>query len=315
MAGSSPINVSSPIRGAAIATINGATLWAREVMNATHAPIWKPENTQMDGSIDKYKADFVIRHNIMLYGLFKDISALFPSYALNPVTGTNIFSTDNPFVYWARNGDKITYWNSQITKLFGLWLGVDGELFSSAVEITSIIRSGYLPSDADAYFTRDNVTFVSPTFSNAARLRKRWTATWGTKAGFATFIGKKGFNIDWNLDIQPDLTEGFGTTGMFIGQGVLVGNMKCIPMLPTPAQVDTAQNLSADLGSAFSDNVADLSLVADSNSIVLKSAGITSNTTSFGIQPLRQGEIVWETVHGFVNGQPQAVATITSAND
>jgi hypothetical protein len=315
MAGTAPFTLSNPTRGGAICTINGTTLWLRDVFNVNNSPVWQPEGTEVDGSIDKAKHDLVIKNVAICYGRFSDIAALFPAYALNPVVGTNIFATDNPFVVRALNGDRITFGNSQITKLFDLFLGVDEEFFASAIEITSIIRGGYLPTDAGAYFVRDTTAASGSAFVSTGRLKARWQASWSGKTGFSTFIGKKGFHLGWMLDVKPDTTDGYGTTGMYIGKEGMIAALKCIPIGPTLPQVDTAQAIAADLGALLSASAADITLTSGSNSIGLKQAGIVSASTAFGIVPLRQGEVTWETTRGFSAGAPVAVATMSAAAD
>lgn len=300
-------------RGPAIVTLNGATLFMRDDFLPKHSPVWKPANTTHLGQVDQYKEDFVIKLPVMVFGLWQSLSAMFPSYLMNPVVGTNIFGTaDNPFVVLAKDGSRITYPNAQVTKMMDLYLGIGSELFAAALEVTCLIKNGANPEDAGAYFTRDSAAYSETTFSLANFKKTRWTGAWGTVTGFGAMVPQKGVNISWKADLQPDPIEGLGTVSMYIGQGGMTANTKCVPIGPTAAQVDAAQNVGTAHGSLLSAGAADLTWTgASGGSVVLKGAGIVSSQGGFGIKPLRVNEVEWETTRAITAGAVGAVATIS----
>lgn len=302
-------------RGPAIVTLGGATLFMRDDMIPRHAPEWQAVKSSLHGRADKFKGDLVIKHNLVLFGLWQNVSVLFPAALLNPVVGTSIFgSTDSAMVILARNGDRVTYANSQITKLADLALDVDSELFAAAVEVTSIIANNMNPEDAGAYFTRDTATYSETTFAKTNFKKARYTAAWGSKTGFTSFIGQKGFSVAWQLDAKPDRVSGLGTVDYYIGEDGLTGGMKCVPIGPTSAQIDTAQAVNSAHGALLSAGAADLTITGAGTpalSLVLKSASITESATAFGVDPLRVNEVAWETTRGFTAGVAAAVATIS----
>ena len=309
-------------RGPGYMTIGGATLFPISDMDPRHSPEFNPVKLSLHGQIDKYKTDFVIKHRISVFGLFSSLPVLFPSYILNPTIGASIFTNaDQTLVYQARNNDRITYFNSQITKLLDLHLGVDSETFSAALEITSIIANGANPEDASAYFVRDTNVYAAPTFDMTQFVKSRWTGSWNGKAGLTAFVGQNGFNISWTFDAKPCVVKGWGTVDMTVGEGGLIGMCKCIPIVPTAAQIDAAQGLGGGTtgaplagdahGTLLSSLGADLTLTAGAHSVVLKGAGITESGSVFGIEPLRNGELAFETTRGFAANVPNATAAIS----
>jgi hypothetical protein len=222
-------------------------------------------------------------------------------------------------VILARNGDQITYNNAQITKLANLFLGADSDLFAADVEFTCIIGNSsdstmFNPEDANAYYTTaTGQTYADGAFSKANYKRVRFTGAWGSTTGFTAVIPQRGFQISWDLDVQPLICDGLGTVDFTIGENVLQGACKCIPIQPTIAELEAqvaAQGVP--FGTLLSSNVADLILTGNGGNpvIVLKSAGITEHGYAFGIDPLRQGEITWTTTRGFTAGVPNAVASV-----
>jgi hypothetical protein len=296
--------------GPAIVTLNGATLFMRDDMIPKHAPEWQDATSSLHGVVDKWRGDLVIKHTLLLFGLWQNLSALFPASVLNPEPGKSIFgTTDNPMVIHARNGDKITYPNAQITGLPALFLGVDAELFAAAVEVTALIKNNTDPETAGAYFLRETAAFSEATFALDNFKKTRFTAAWGAKTGFTSFQAETGFNVTWKFDAQPRKIGGL-TVDMYVGPGGLVGGMKCVPIGPTQAQIDTAQAIHTAHGSRLGAGAADLTMTGTGASVVLKNAAITESATAFGIKPLRVGEIAWETTRGFTAGVAQAVATV-----
>jgi len=298
-------------RGPAIVTFGGATLFTRDDLVPRHAPEWQAVASSLHGQTDKFKGDLVIKHSLTLFGHWSSLGVLFPAALLNPVVGTSLFgAADNPLVILARNGDRITYPNSQITKLADLYLGVDSELFAAAVEVTSIIKNNANPEDAGAYFVRDTGAYAETTFAMTNFKKCRFSAAWGAKTGFTSFIGQKGFSLSWALDAKPDKVDGYGTVDFYVGSGGLVGSCKAVPIGPTMAQIDTQQGVGSAHGALLSTGEADLTITGTGVSVVLKNASMVETGTAFGIDPLRVGEVSWETTRGFAAGVVSAVATV-----
>jgi len=281
-------------RGPAVVTYGGATLYTNADILARFGPVWNPVNTSMYGQVDKFIKDRVYKVPLRLWGAWENLSVLFPSYALTPQAGASIFgATATPLVILARNGDQITYQNAQIAKLANLYLGVDSDLFAADVEFTCIIGNSsgstmYNPEDANAYYaTATGQAYADSAFAKTNYKRVRFTGAWGALAGFSAIIPQKGFQIGWELDVKPLTCDGLGTVDFTIGENVLQGTCKCIPIQPTMSQLEAqvaAQGVP--LGTLLSNTSADLTLTGnDGPVLVLKGAAFQSMVTPSASSP------------------------------
>ena len=307
-------------RGPAIVSYGGNTFYTNADILSRFGPLWNPVSTSMYGLVDKVLTDRVYKLPLRLWGAWENLSVLFPSYAMSPQVGASIFGTSaTPLVILARNGDQITYTNTQITKLANLFLGADSDLFAADVEFTCIIGNSsgstmFNPEDANAYYsTATGQAYTDAPFAKTNYKRIRFTGAWGSIAGFTSVIPQRGFQVSRELDLRPLTCDGFGTVDFTVGENVFQGSCKCVPIQPTIAELEAqvaAQGVP--FGTLLSDKVADLTLTGNGGSpvVVLKNAGITEHGYAFGIEPLRQGEITWTTTRGFTAGLPDAVASV-----
>lgn len=302
--------------GPAKVTWNGATLMSRETFKSRHNPDWVGVQTSMHGVVDKAAKDFICRIPLRLWGAWENLSVLFPAAVLTPAIGTRIFgTTDLPLVIHARNGDRITYHNAQLTKLADLYLGVDMPVFAADVEFTALIKNNTNPEAANAYYTEDSAAYSDTTFSKTNYKQQRYSAVWGTRTGFTAFQGKLGWNIGWQMQLTPDYSACVGTYDMILKD--FSGQAKCIPVEPTMVQI-SAQTFSPGgsgvagraLGSLLSAVSDDLVITGSGVSVTLKAAGITEHGWAFGDEVLRNDELVWETTVGFTSGTAAARAAI-----
>jgi hypothetical protein len=292
----------------------GVTLFTRDDLVPRMAPVWNPVPTSMFGQVDKMLKDRVYKVALRLWGAWENLATIFPSYAMAPQAGTSIFgTTDSPLVILARNGDQITYANAQITKLAALYLGVDSELFAADVEFTAILKNSANPEDAGAYYTLlSGQTYADSAFAKTNYKRVRFSAAWGALTGFTSFSAQKGFQVAFDLDAVPVPCDGLGTVDYTVGNNIMQGTVKGIPIGPTLAQIEAQTSSQNDaLGTLLSNQAADLTLTGSGMSIVAKGAAIIENGYAFGIEPLRFGEITWGTTLGFTAGVPNIVGSVS----
>lgn len=297
-------------RGPAKVTWNGITMWTSDAISSRHSPVFNPVPTSMFGSVDQVITDRVYRIPLRLWGAWESVSTLFPTSVLNPVVGSSVFGTsDLPLVILARNGDQITYHNAQLTKLSDLYLGVDNSLFAADVEFTALIKNSTEPEAAGAYYSvATSQTYTENAFAKTAFTRARFVGAWGAITGFTAIVPQKGFNVSWDISLEPVPVDGYGTVDMTIRD--FLGIVRCIPIGPTLAQIETnAKDQGVVLGSLLTTSSADLTLASSAVSIVLKNAGMKEHGFEFGVEPLRVGEMMWCSGRSFSAGAPSAHAT------
>lgn len=300
---------SALVRGPGIVTWNSITMFSRTDIAVKLAPAFAAVMTSMYDEVDKVKTDLQVKCAVTLWGAWESLSVLFPSALMNPTIGASLFGgSDLPLVITGRNGDQVTIVNAQITKLANLYLGVDSDLFAADVEFTGLLAGGANPEDSASYFTTAvGQTFTESAFAKTNFKRLRVTGAWGSKTGWTAIIPQKGVQIGWALKLRPVPCDGLGTVDMTI-EG-LIGSAKCIPIGPTMAQEKTQSFIETQHGTLQSTNAADLVWTANGGApvITLKSAAMNEFSLMFGSDPLRNGEVNWNTTRGFSSGVPVAV--------
>ncbi len=308
-------------RGPGYVTWNSATFFTRSDIVIRHPPGWEKVGTSNYGRVDEIKKDMVIKIPLMLWGQWDatSIGALFPAAYLTPVPGASVFGagSDKPLVIQARNNDRITYTNAQLTRLANLHIGADQNLFAAEVEFTALLGAGFNPEDAGSYFVIDTHTYsdVTANFDKSNFRRARASAAWGAFTGYGSILAQKGFNVSWNLDLKPVVADGYGTVDLTVGEDTLVGEVKCIPLGPTLANALAAIGIEAQHGKLASGLAGDFvitSAVSGGPLLTLKNAFMVDTGVVFGVEPLRMGEATWRTTTGFSAGVPAARAVVSS---
>ena len=300
-------------RGTALVSFNGHTFFTRDDITAELGPEWKEVLCSMYGVVDKTIGDRVYKVPLRLWGAWENLTDLFPAAVMTPVIDSSLLSpsADVTLTIWARNGDKLVYANACVTKVANLYLGVDSDLFAADVEFTCIVANAANPEDANAYFTLSNTALTESAFAKTAFKKVRWTGAWGALTGFTSFVGQKGFSINWQMETRPIAVDGYGTRDLALTK--FVGGCTCIPIVPTLAQLEAqAAAQGVAFGALLSAKSGDLTITGNGGgSVVLKNAGIIKHGYKFGVEPLRIGETTWETTRGFTLGVAGAVATVS----
>jgi hypothetical protein len=293
-------------------TWNGASLYTRDDIAIRTIATWAEVMTSLFARVDKYKRDLVIKIPLKLWGAYENLGVLFPAAVLTPIPGFSLFgSSDLPLVINARNSDRITFANAQITKLIDLQIGVDGELFSADLEMTCLLKNNTLPETAGSYYVIDTNAFADAGFAKTNFVRARATGAWAAITGFTAIVPQTGFKLAWDLKLTPFVADGYGTVDMTLDD--FSGSVRFIPIQPTLAQIKTNAQIEAPMGTLLSAISGDFTITAagtPSQSIVLKSAGMIESGWVFGANPLRIGEMALETTRGFTAGVANATATI-----
>ncbi len=298
--------------GAPKVTFNSGEFWTRDEVIPRIAHSLTEQRASMYGRVTRTRGPRVITVTIPLFSLWQNLSILFPSTVLNPTIGSRIFgSSDLPLVLHAKNGDRLTVHNARITGLANLKLAANESIFSAAVTFTGLIRNNYDPEDANAYYTYDNSSYNEGSFALTNFLAKTWTGAWGSRTGFTSIYTQAGWDINWELGLEPDLVDGLGVVDMFLTN--FGATAQCIPVGPTIAQIEGAQyfqGTGAEIGTGIHSSVDDLVITSGSASVTLKAAALTETGLAFGPIKKRLGDTIWEATRGFSTGTPQALAAI-----
>jgi hypothetical protein len=157
-------------------------------------------------------------------------------------------------------------------------------------------------------------TFVDTAWTPATVLTQPYTAAWGAITGFTDLHTLDGFNISFNLQIEPTVVDDLGTIDMkFTGVGCMV---KFTPVGASPTMAQMLSNLSNQAtgkarGRSVGTDGGDLVITgADTvTKFTLNSAGLVSAGYRFGASVLRKGELGFVSVRQFTTGAQEALWT------
>ena len=158
-----------------------------------------PIRDPLVGTIDEVVKNrkIVITHRPLYYDPSVTIALFMPWISMaGTVPGSEMWGADNQFTVVGNNGDSFQIPAACITKMPDLFLGVENEVFSSDMEITGIGMTGIDPAtEADWLVISTGNSFSAPAIPGTSVLgRQKFTAAWGSFAGFTSFQGFKGFN-------------------------------------------------------------------------------------------------------------------------
>lgn len=298
--------------GAPKVTFNSATFWTRDDVMPRIAHSLVEQRASMFGRVTQTRGPRVITVTLPVFALWENLSVLFPSTVLNPTIGSRVFgATDLPLILHAKNGDRLTVHNCRITGVSNLKLAANQPVFSAAVTLTGLLKNNANPQDAAAYYTYDNAAYTEGSFALTNFLAKSWTGAWGARTGFTSINTQEGWDVSFEVGMEPDVVDGLGVVDMFMTN--FAAKASCIPVGPTIAQLESNlffQGTGADIGTGVHSSVDDLVLTSGSASVTLKAASLVETGLAFAPSKKRLTETVWEANRGFVTGVPQALAAL-----
>ena len=291
--------------GPAYVNFNGANIPLGEDSRLEIAPVNSVVSAALYGDMDEVYTDLIVKGTGTPL-TYDNLAALWPY--LQPVIGSRIFgNADAPFQWLSNNGDVITVRAGAVTRMPDLILGVEKPGIGP-VEFSGVVGNGLDPSASNSYYTlQTGQAFSAPAITASKIPRQKYTAAWGSYAGFASFQAQDAWTITHELKLAPVKIQG-RTVDMKITSYRAMA--KCMPAEPTMAQIDTALGAQGVMphGAKLSSMAADLVIAgAQTVSVTVKNAALKTAGFVFGGKPLRNGEI------GFVSTINVSTGTATPA--
>ena len=236
------------VRGPCKITYDSQTFYSKAgvVLTTTNATFDK--ETDAYGIVTKSKTDFTIVVEFEPVGEIEALAVLFPHG--NTAMGASIYgSTDKNLVIVS--ADKTyTILNAQITQMPTISCSATKTAFGS-VQFTGLLKKDGDPQNIEDYYTTGDGASIGAAFSPLLMVTAPYTATLG---GALTFYSQEGFEISFDLSLNPVMVDGIGTVDMSMGN--LGCNISCIPTGITQLNFESYfDNLSAgeDLATATLD--------------------------------------------------------------
>jgi hypothetical protein len=227
------------------------------------------------------------------------LAVLYPYAATN--IGASIYgSTDRALVIHSRAGTRVTVHNAALTSLPSLRFAV-GSTITGSVTFTGLCKKSTAPTDAAAYWTVATASYPGDTgFATSEILTRGYTAGWGDGA-FEQFHTKEGWEIGFDLSLEPVMVDGIGTVDMRLSE--LKVTASCVPVGISEANLLTAMQHTQAMGTSYATNDG-LIIQASGVYFRLANAGLIENELGWGAQRNRAGSLTWQATRTVTGGVP-----------
>jgi hypothetical protein len=205
------------------------------------------KETDAYGIVTKAKTDFQVVVEFEPVGEIEALTVLFPHG--NTTIGASIYgATDKPLVITAADA-TYTITNAAVTQIPSIRCTANNTAFGS-VQFTGIIDKGGNPNLLTDYYSVGAGGSIGALFNPAAIVTAPYTATLGSLG----FSSEAGFEIAFDLSLNPVTVDGMGTVDMALQN--LGVNITCIPVGVAENSFDTyfgSLDVGEDLGVATLD--------------------------------------------------------------
>jgi hypothetical protein len=237
------------VRGPCKVTYDSQTFYSKGAVVLTTAITTFDKVADAYGPVGKAKTDYTITVEFEPTGEIEALAVLYPHG--NTAMGASIYgSTDKPLVIVA--ADKTyTILNAQITQMPAIKCSANNTAFGS-VQFTGLLKKAGDPALLIDYMTSGAGASIGTGFVPGNIITAPYQATLGA---VAAFFSSEGFDISFDLSLNPVMVDGIGTVDMTLGS--LGCNITCVPTGPTQTDFDTFFNL-LDAGEDLSSSVLEI---------------------------------------------------------
>lgn len=195
------------IKGPAFVSYDSASLHAEGTINATLVTEYFEVVSSGFGRNKRRVKDRRVEVTF-IPKMWNDLAKILPYAALQ--IGDVIFgATDKPLVITPRNGAPVTVVNAAITQLPGLTLSAEKPILKQ-LTFTGLVANNTSPANLDNFFVLGSAaTNVALTGYDLTKIPNgRYTGAWNSVTPIYTDAG---FDIDFNLELEPDKPDGEAT--------------------------------------------------------------------------------------------------------
>jgi hypothetical protein len=196
------------------------------------------KETDAYGIVSKSKTDFTIVVEFEPVGEIEALAVLFPHG--NTAMGASIYGNTDKNLVIVSADKTYTILNAQITQMPTISCSATKTAFGS-VQFTGLLKKNGDPQNIEDYYTTAGGASIGTGFDPLMIVTAPYTATLGA---LTPFFSQDGFEISFDLSLNPVVVDGIGTVDMRMGN---IGcNISCVPTGPTQTDFDTFfDNLSA----------------------------------------------------------------------
>ena len=236
-----------------------------------------------------------------------DLATLLPYATTLP--GSDVFGgTDTPWtvnpLQTANSGHVIG--NCAVTRMPNLSFRTEVPVLGEC-EVTGLVANNGDPSDPADFVAATSSTGDMTAFGLSDVKTEAWTATLTGINGGSAFHSENGFEVEWELQLEPIKPDGCGTVGMRMVS--LSATARFVPVEMTTAEMRTALAAgSAGIGGSPTAN--NLVITGGGITFTLASCQLASSNSRYGQQSYRAGEVVLQARRTVSAGALAALWTI-----
>ena len=220
------------VRGPCKIAYDGATFYSKGGVSLTMTNSTFDKETDAYGVVGKAKTDFQVVVEFEPVGEIEALTTLFP-YGSAVIGGSIYGSTDKALVITSVD-QTYTINNAAVTQMPSIRCTANNTAFGS-VQFTGLVDKSGNPSSLADYYSVGAGGSIGALFNPTAIVTAPYTATIG---GGAPFYSESGFEISFDLSLNPVTVDGMGTVDMSLQN--LGVNITCIPTGVSPESFDGA---------------------------------------------------------------------------
>lgn len=289
------------VRGPCALTYNGATFYSKEdvTLSYNHTTFDKP--TDAYGLAGRGKTDLQIVVEFEPVGEIEDLATLFP-YGSTAI-GSDIYGAVDVPLQIVSASQTYTIPNAQITQLPTIRATSQNTAFGP-IQFTGLIANSSDPVDLDNYIASSAGGALPTDFDPSLIIAAPYEATFGA----LNFCSQEGFEISFDLELEPKLVDCIGTVGMTLTDTRM--NVTAIPVGNTETSLDAFYDTMEAGAELVSDTLLIATSVVGGLEISSDKMQITDYEKMFSSATNRIGSVTWSSVREFTAGVPNAAYTV-----
>lgn len=299
------------IRGPGSVTRNAVQFFDRDGIKADLMLDSFGVTTSAFGLVDTRLGDITAKISFRPEGRISTalLAALYP-YG-NPTIGSSLFgATDIPTDIHSMAGTKVTFHATALTKMPGLKLSLSETAFSSAAEITALVKNATEHTAANSLYTVATAAWTGA-FDAADIKGGVYIGTWGTGLGAVTLTTADGWTVDFELQLEPQKADSVGTYDIMITG--ITARARCRPIgisEDTLLGYSNAQGSTALLGGTMRSGKDLVIAATGALTVTLKEVALITSSMEWGNTSLRAGEVEFVAHRTLSTGIPAAMFTV-----
>jgi hypothetical protein len=294
------------VRGPCKITYDSATFYSKGGVVLTTTNSTFDKETDAYGIVSKSKTDFQITVEFEPVGEIEALTVLFKHG--NTAMGASIYgATDMPLVIVAADA-TYTILNAQITSMPSVRCSANNTAFGG-VTFTGLLQIDGDPANIEDYYTTGAGASIGTAFDGTKIITAPYTATLGA---LDPFYSAEGFEISFDLSLNPVTVDGVGTVDMSLQS---IGcNITCIPTGISQTAFDTFFD-SLNAGSDLASSTLDISTTTSGGlNFDCAAVQLVDLQRNFSPDSNRLGTLNLSAKRTFSTGTPVALFTIAAVS-